>query len=110
MNDQSKGSTNEEPARPATKDDIAALLVQLAYPANRAEIDDFPGVARALVRAARGFGLAVPPYLLAAGFRAARAPLRLIRGGKRDDGIKGIASKPPSAAASSTSDSSGPEK
>lgn len=71
-----------------------ALLDQFRFPYNRA-VDDWPGVARALVRAARGFGLDVPHYLAwSAGFREPPPPLRLVRGGKGDADIGDIERQP----------------
>jgi len=69
----------------ATREDVVALIAQFSYPHERGFVDDWPGVAKALVRAARGFGINVPHFLArAAGFPASPPPLRLVRGGRRE--------------------------
>ena len=73
----------EEEAPPATREDVVVLIEQFRAPHERRYVDDWPGMAKALVRAARGFGLEVPHYLAwAAGFREPPPPLRLVRGGR----------------------------
>lgn len=67
----------------ATREEVQALIVQLNYPRNRREVEEFAAVARGLVREARRYGLPIPPWLAAvAGFREPPPALRFIRGGR----------------------------
>ena len=91
---RSQQEHGQDEGTPATREDVLALIRQFNYPHERGLVDDWPGVAKALVRAARGFGIVVPFYLArAAGFPAPPPPLRLVRGGRRDD--DGIGSEHP---------------
>jgi len=82
MRKRRKGGEVDDVPR-ATREDVEALIVQLNYPHNRREVEDFAAVARGLVREARRYGVPIPPWLAAvAGFREPPAALRFIRGGR----------------------------
>ncbi len=57
-----------------------ALIAQFAVPQNRREVDDFPDLAKALVREARRYGITVPMWLGAiAGYRRPPGSLAVLR-------------------------------
>jgi len=67
----------------ANADDIQQLVARYASASARDQVENWPDLARALVREARRYGLTIPPYLAhAAGYRGAPPPLNAIEGGK----------------------------
>lgn len=72
----------------ANPEEVQQLIARYACADEREHATDWPGLARALVGAARRYGMPVPLYLAqAAGFREPPPPLRLVTGGRRDSDV-----------------------